>query len=374
MSTAALPEVPTTPALPDLSDVEDHNSPDLTPVATEAELAACDVLRDAAYAALTENGTKPLDKTAAPLFTREALVRYLRARRSTSKNVSASVKMMVASAKWRQEYDLEAKLKEWADDTSPEAMELRKAWPCGVFGVDVRGCPVYYARYGLIDLAALEKRFGFERILRLALTEQRQIELGLEVASRAHGKHLVQVVCVADFEGMQWSRALRAVPIFKRLSNVLDSHFPERLHVGFVARAPGLFSGIYKLVEPFLAPDTRAKARICGKSEDHVGALSQLVPRGNIPAFLGGDAALCPIGDGSVATSSSVPPPPKSEQPQQHQSHAEGVGAPAASPAVNAEPRAPSSAPSSASGEAAAAVVAAAVAEVSSGSRVGQST
>ena len=45
MSLAALPEVPTTPALPDLSDVEDHNSPDLTPVATEAELAACDVLR-----------------------------------------------------------------------------------------------------------------------------------------------------------------------------------------------------------------------------------------------------------------------------------------------------------------------------------------
>ena len=108
--------------------------------------------------------------------------------------------------------------------------------------------------------------------------------------------------------------------------------------------------------------------------EDHVGALSQLVPRGNIPAFLGGDAALCPIGDGSVATSSSVPPPPKSEQPQRHQSHAEGV-ARAASPAVNAEPRAPSSRPaSSASGEAAAAVVAAAVAEVSSGSRVGQST
>ena len=220
MSATSLPEVPSTPALPDISDVEEDKAPDLTPVATETELAACEVLREAAYAALTDNGTKPLHKTAAPLFTRESICRYLRARRSTSKSVGASVAMMVASAKWRQEYDLEAKLAEWAEDTSPDAMALRQAWPCGVFGVDHRGRPVYYARYGVIDLAGLEKRFGFDRILKLALTEQRQIEVGLQKASLAAGKHLVQVVCVADFEGMSWARAMRAVPVFKRLSNV----------------------------------------------------------------------------------------------------------------------------------------------------------
>ena len=89
--------------------------------------------------------------------------------------------------------------------------------------------------------------------------------------------------------------------IFKRLQAVLDNHFPERLHVGFVARAPRLFSGIYKLVEPFLAADTRAKAKICGKSDDHTAALSLLVPRANIPSFLGGDAADCTIPEGVLA-------------------------------------------------------------------------
>jgi hypothetical protein len=279
----------------DISDPSDED--DLPPVATEAELSQCETLRAAAHEALTSNGMEPLEDTALPLFTREALVRYLRARKS----ISASTAMMVASAKWRKEYDLEQKLKEWQEDASPEAQALRASWPCGVFSVDHRGCPVYYARYGNIDLAALEKAYGFDRILKLALTEQRQIEEGLLKASRAAGKHLVQVVCVADFDGMQWTRALRAVPVFKRLQAVLDNHFPERLHVGFVARAPRLFSGIYKLVEPFLAADTRAKAKICGKSDDHTAALSLLVPRANIPSFLGGDAADCTIPEGVLA-------------------------------------------------------------------------
>lgn len=252
--------------------------PDPPPACTPAELAAIEELRAATTKALGGDEGFP------ELFTAEALLRYSRARSSTA----ASVKMLLASHAWRREYGLERRLREWREDTSPEAERLRAAWPCGVHGVDHRGCPVYYARYGLIDLAALVRDAGFDRVLALALAEQEKIGDDLLAAAQASGAHPVQVVCVADFDGMSWRRAMRSISPFLALQRVLDDHYPERLHVGFVARAPRLFSGVYKAAEPFLAKDTRAKVRICSASDDHVTALSALVPRESIPHFLGG--------------------------------------------------------------------------------------
>ena len=311
---------------------------DLCPIASESELSLVEELRAAALATLGAEACK--EECIRTLFRRESLLRYCRARKS----IKASTQMLLASVEWRRSFDLEQQLQLWKEDDSPEAQALRQTWPCGIFGTDHRGCPVYYARYGGIDLAACIEIAGFDRVLRLALTEQRQIEEGLMKASRAAGKHLVQVVCVADFDGMQWMRALRSVPGFKRLSHVLDNHFPERLHVGFVAcvpqefptrarlalldshsirpkhspevngcllsdarsnpitrsRAPRLFNGIYKMVEPFLAADTKKKVRVCGKSEDSAAALSTLVPKANIPSWMGGEAACPSIPSGQV--------------------------------------------------------------------------
>lgn len=264
---------------PPKADVEE-----VPPECTPAELAKIEELRAAVLREL-EPELEP-DECLAALLTAESLLRYSRARST----VAASAKMLLASHAWRRDFDLERRLREWREDTSPEAERLRAAWPCGVHGVDRRGVPVYYARYGLIDLAALVRDAGFDRVLCLALSEQQQLGAGLLAAARARGAHPVQVVCVADFEGMSWRRAMRSVKPFLALQRVLDDHFPERLAVGFVARAPRLFSGVYKAAEPFLAKDTRAKVRICGPADDHVRALAELVPRESIPRFLGGEA------------------------------------------------------------------------------------
>lgn len=196
--------------------------------------------------------------------------------------------MLLATLAWRREFDLERRLREWRADTSPEAERLRASWPCGVHGVDRRGVPVYYARYGHIDLGALVRDAGFERVQAIALAEQQQLEQGLLVAARATGVHPVTFTAVADFDGLQWRRAMRSVRPFLALQKTLDDHFPERLHVGFVARAPRLFSAVFKAVEPFLSADTKAKVRVFGQSADHVAALSELVEREQIPAFMGG--------------------------------------------------------------------------------------
>jgi len=265
---------------------------DYEPIASPSELEGAAALRAAALAKL---GWDAPEAAVQELFRTESLVRFLRA---SNASVIAGADMLVASVQWRQSYELEKTVEAFRKDTSPAAEELRQLWPCGVHGKDRRGCPVYYARYGRVDLAALSNDAGFDRFLACALSDQRTIESALDETAKTSGRHPVQVVCVADLDGMQWTRAVRAVPTFKKLSKVLDENFPERLHVAFVARAPWIFAAVYNLVTPFLAADTKMKVVICGKRDDHLAALSKLVEPDQIPEFLGGTSK-CAIPDGS---------------------------------------------------------------------------
>lgn len=258
-----------------------HGS-DLKPVATEKELEECEKLRVATLAALE---WKEPDPTVADLFAREALVRFLRARNS---KMSAATTMLVNAVRWRLEFDLDKVVAAHKQDASAEAERLRQRWPMGVEGVDKRGAPVYYARYGVADLAALSKDAGFDRFLAQSLSDQRALEERLTTASSAAGKHLVQIICVADFDGMEWGRAAKAVPTFKRLTKYLDDYFPERLHVAFATRTPFVFKALWQIVAPFLAADTKAKVRICGRRDDHLAALREFIDDDQIPDFLGG--------------------------------------------------------------------------------------
>ena len=285
---------------------------DLPPIATEDELARVEELRAAALSLLGWSTPEPSVKK---LFYRESLLRFLRARSKVKK----SAEMLVASVKWHQSYDLDASLKRIASDTSPEMQALRKMWPCGVHGTDKRGAPVYYGRYGHCDLAAMANLVGHERFLAHALGDQRAIESQLDAASQAGGRHLVTVVCVADLDGLQWTRAARAIPTFKRLTKVLDDNFPERLHVAFVANAPRIFSMLWRMVSPFLADDTKRKVKICGKGSDHLAELSKLVDLAQIPDFLGGGSK-CAIPSGiesvDIVISGGLPVVPE-ETPRQ---------------------------------------------------------
>ena len=255
---------------------------DYEPVWSPDELLKVEELRASALQAL--GWSAPTEATALPLFTRESLLRYSRAR----PNVAAATKMLLASVQWRREFNLEQRLEDWKKDSSPEADRLRAAWKCGVHGVDKRGCPVYYARYGEMDMAEIMGDAGLDRVLAIALTEQRQIEAGLTRVAKATGTHPVQVVCVADFDQMQLRRSMRSLKPFKQLSKILDDHFPERLHVGVCVRAPGVFTGVFKLAQPFLAADTKAKVRICGHADNHTAVLGELIAIDQMPDFVGG--------------------------------------------------------------------------------------
>jgi hypothetical protein len=60
--------------------------------------------------------------------------------------------------------------------------------------------------------------------LALSLSDQREIETRLNEASVALGRHQVQIIMVCDLEGLQWTRAMRAISHFQKLSKVLDEN------------------------------------------------------------------------------------------------------------------------------------------------------
>jgi hypothetical protein len=270
----------------------------LPPVdATEKELSDIQAVRAAALAKLGLESPEDLKSPdMAELFSNDSLLRFSRAR----KTVRASAEMLVASATWRESVSVAAKVRQWREDVDSgdaSAHELLSQWPSGVCGTDKRNCPVYYARYGACDMNNIVQHNGMDRVVACTLSEQREIDEQLAAASVEAGAHQVQVICVADLEGLELGRGRRGLPHFQAMQRILDSNFPERLHVAFVIRAPWIFSALYKLVSPFLAADTKRKVRILSKSDDHLKALSEYIPMEQIPEFLGGGKP-CAIPDG----------------------------------------------------------------------------
>lgn len=297
-------EVSATPSQADAIDIvkkytqpfPDPKALNLIPVASEDELIKVEELRAAAIKVL---GVEPVDdKDFRAIFAQESLLRFLRARSTVKEPLAASTNMLLASLNWRREYDLDGNLRDWYADESEEAEYLRKTWPCGCHGIDRRGVPVYYARYGRADMAEACETAGFERFLRFSLSQSYEGWVGCDNASVVAGQHLVTMICVADMGGLSWRRAMRAVPHFKQLSRVLDDNFPEKLHVAYVINAPRIFSMVFKMVAPFLAADTKAKVRVFGKGDDHLrgkGGMLELVDEDQIPKWLGGTSAECAI-------------------------------------------------------------------------------
>ena len=268
--------------------------------ATPKELAGIDELRTAALAELGLESVEKAPADTSALLQPEALLRFHRARNS----LKASTAMLVASARWREESHISSRVRQWRERLASgddEAASLIASWPSGCCGRDLRGAPVYYARYGTCDMESIASGFGMEQLTSCAMSEQREIEESLDELAATTGEHPVQVICVADLYGLDFGRARRGLPIFKTLQKLLDDNFPERLHVAFVLRAPWIFAALYKLVSPFLAADTKRKVRILGKGDDHLAALQQYVAFEEIPDFLGGGKP-CIIPDGRAAS------------------------------------------------------------------------
>ena len=90
---------------------------------------------------------------------RATLLRFLRARDS---KIKKATRMFIDMLEWFRDIDLPKKLAAWDAETSPEKDLIARRYPCGIHGVDLRGVPAYYGRYGVADLAGIVREAEYD--------------------------------------------------------------------------------------------------------------------------------------------------------------------------------------------------------------------
>jgi len=173
----------------------------------------------------------------------------LRHLRAEAGDVSAASHKMAASLRWRREF----RVGEIANAFGPDGdAELRSeiAFHNSTGKMYVRGRD----RDGRTILVM---RPANENCL-VELPNMRHLVYNLERAAASCRSHDGKMVIVMDFA--RWRlRNSTPMAITRHAINILQSHFPERLHRAFLCNTPTLFRGFWTVVSSFLDPVTKKK-------------------------------------------------------------------------------------------------------------------
>ncbi|KAL0059394.1 Non-classical phosphatidylinositol transfer protein (PITP) [Marasmius tenuissimus] len=203
------------------------------------------------------------------------LMKFLRAR---NLNPTAAHEMLVATLRWRDEFNVEAACKEeFPKDIFGQLGHI--------YGKDKEGRPVVYNVYGGgQDIKAI---FGdVDRFLRWRVAF---MEKGLELLDF---ETVDQQIQVHDYEGVSMtSRDANSKNAASQASSIFGSHYPELLYKKFFINVPSYLSWIFWLFKPILPAATLAKMSVVGSGSYSIGkALLPFVSAEELPKKYGGKA------------------------------------------------------------------------------------
>lgn len=203
------------------------------------------------------------------------LMKFLRAR---NLSVSSARDMLVATLRWREEFNVDAALKE----EFPEEVFGKVG---RVYGKDKGGRPVVYNIYGgNKDLKAV---FGdVQRFLRwrVALMERTIAELDFRTTD--------QTLQVHDYEGVSLtSRDANSKQAASEASSIFQNHYPELLYRKFFINVPSLLNWIFWAFKPLISANTLAKMTVVGTGSHAISkALSSYIDAQSLPRRYGGQS------------------------------------------------------------------------------------
>ena len=145
---------------------------------------------------------------------------------------------------------------------------VQQVYPHFYHGVDKLGRPVYYERFGILDVEKLFQITTEERIVRHYMREYEILmKLRFPACSALAGKRIVQGLTIFDMTGGSTSTANRqTLGLCKLATQVGSDYYPEIMGNLFVVNAPMVFSGIWAIVKGFMDEKTRKKIKIVGTS------------------------------------------------------------------------------------------------------------
>lgn len=162
--------------------------------------------------------------------------------------------------------------------------------PHALQGLDKHGRPIYWERTGLISNT-------YHHIKRVKTVDDllvRHVRLQELMLVRAYHSGLARnetiekIVVINDFKDQCYTPDFSAITYCRRLLQLDQQFYPERLANIVMINAPWFFSTLYALVSPFIDPITAAKIKIVGS--DYLPVLRELIDDDQIPKELGGSA------------------------------------------------------------------------------------
>ncbi|KAG7094001.1 hypothetical protein E1B28_007630 [Marasmius oreades] len=203
------------------------------------------------------------------------LMKFLRAR---NLNPSAAHDMLLATLRWRDEFNVEAACQEiFPEDVFGQIGKI--------YGKDKEGRPVVYNVYG--GNKDIKKVFGdVDRFLRwrVAFMEKGLKSLDFETVD--------QQIQVHDYEGVSMtSRDANSKNAASQASSIFGAHYPELLYKKFFVNVPSYLAWIFWVFKPILPAATLAKMSVVATGSHAIGkALLPYIDESQLPKRYGGKA------------------------------------------------------------------------------------
>ncbi|KAA8652662.1 hypothetical protein EYZ11_001023 [Aspergillus tanneri] len=202
--------------------------------------------------------TEPITDNERMFLTRECLLRYLRA---TKWNAPEAVARLQRTLTWRREYGVEMLTPEHISIENETGKQV-------ILGYDIHGRPCLYLLPSNQNTEKSDRQiqhlvFMLERVVDLMGPDQETLALIVNYNDTKSGQNA-------------------SVGQAKQTLNFLQNHYPERLGRALVINMPFMIMGFFKLITPFIDPQTRLKLKF---NED----LCQHVPPGQLMKAMGGD-------------------------------------------------------------------------------------
>ncbi|KAF8659889.1 hypothetical protein AX16_001773 [Volvariella volvacea WC 439] len=206
------------------------------------------------------------------------LMKFLRAR---NLSVRDAQEMMIATLRWRAQFNIDAAMKEYEDQPAI----FRRL---GIIdGVDKERRPVVYNLYGEAN-ANIREVFGdVPRFIRwrVALMEESVLLLDFRTTD--------QTVQIHDYAGVSLtSRDTNAKNAAAEASNIFQNHYPEFLYKKLFINVPTFLSWIFWAFTPFLSAKTVQKMSVLAPNKQKIHqALLELMSNDQVPRRYGGNGS-----------------------------------------------------------------------------------
>ncbi|XP_070539154.1 SEC14-like protein 2 [Ptychodera flava] len=207
-------------------------------------------------------------------------LRWLRAR---SFDVAKAETMFRTHMDFREKWKMDT-IREDFDD--PEV--ILKYFPGGLVGQDKDGSPVLIDPMGNIDAKGLLRCVKGKDILRsrMKFMEKYYEEVLPELSEKA-GKRIEGMVYIADLEKLGTRHLWKpAADLIIQYCKLAEANFPETMKTIFIVRSPKIFPVCYKILKPFLDPETRDKIKVLGYNFKE--ELLKQIPAESLPEHWGG--------------------------------------------------------------------------------------